>query len=396
MPGPLNGVRVLELGGIGPTPFCGVVLADMGADVVRVERSAANGADALPAAFDVYNRNKRSVALDLKRVEGRRAALRLAAAADVLIEGFRPGVTERLGLGPAECLAENPRLVYGRMTGWGQDGPLAQAAGHDIDYAALAGALHCIGNAGQSPAPPLNLVADLGGGAMYLAVGVLAGLHEAKRSGRGQVVDAAMVDGVVNLMSLFYAFRQQGQWSDQRGDNLIDGGAPYYGTYRTRDGKYVAVGASEPQFYRVLVEALGLAAQDLPDRNDRTAWPALRQRFAAAFEARTRDEWVTLMDGREACFAPVLDLDEAPAHPHLRFRRVFQTFEGMLQPSPAPRFDRTPSELRRPPPRPGQHGGEVLVEWGLSPGDVRALREGGALQEEGSTLESRNSRRSTP
>jgi alpha-methylacyl-CoA racemase len=369
----------VELGGIGPTPFCGALLADLGADVVRIDR--ATPPEFLPAAFDAYNRNKRSIVVDLKHPDGRAAVLRLAAAADALIEGFRPGVAERLGVGPEPALRANPRLVYGRMTGWGQDGPLAHAAGHDIDYAAITGALHCIGNAGQPPAPPLNLVADLGGGALYLAVGVLAATHEARSSGHGQVVDAAMVDGVVNLMSVFYAFRRLGEWSAGRGENLIDGGAPYYGTYRTRDGKYVAVGASEPQFYLTLVEALELDPRTLPDRDDRAAWPELRGRFAVAFAKRTRDEWVALMDGRDACFAPVLDLDEAPRHPHLVARRTFETFEGVLQPAPAPRFSRTPGALRRPPPRAGQHGGEVLLEWGFRPEEIQALREGGVLQD---------------
>jgi alpha-methylacyl-CoA racemase len=392
--GPLEGFRIVELGGIGPTPFCGALLADLGADVVRVDRVAAP--EFLPAAFDVYNRDKRSIVLDLKRAEGRAAVLRLAGAADALLEGFRPGVAERLGVGPEDARRANPRLVYGRMTGWGQDGPLAQAAGHDIDYAAITGALHCIGNAGHAPAPPLNLVADLGGGAMYLAVGVLAALHEARRSGAGQVVDAAMVDGVVNLMSVFYAFRRLGQWSDGRAENLIDGGAPFYGTYRTRDGKYVAVGASEPRFYAALLEALGLDARTLPDRDDRAAWPELRRRFAAAFGQRTRDEWVAFMDGRDACFAPVLDLDEAPAHPHLVARRSFETFEGVLQPAPAPRFSRTPGALRRPPPRAGQHGGEVLLEWGVPPGEVQALRACGALLQEEPNSAAPAARRSTP
>jgi alpha-methylacyl-CoA racemase len=392
VPGPLEGLRIVELGGIGPAPFCGALLADLGADVVRIDR--ATPPEFLPPAFDAYNRNKRSIVVDLKRPDGRVAVLRLVAAADALIEGFRPGVAERLGVGPEPALRANPRLVYGRMTGWGQDGPLAPAAGHDIDYAAITGALHCIGNAGQPPAPPLNLVADLGGGALYLAVGVLAALHEARSSGHGQVVDAAMVDGVVNLMSVFYAFRRLGEWSTGRGENLIDGGAPYYGTYRTRDGKYVAVGASEPQFYATLVEALELDPRTLPDRDDRAAWPELRGRLAAAFAKRTRDEWVAHMDGRDACFAPVLDLDEAPRHPHLVARRTFETFEGVLQPAPAPRFSRTPAALRRPPPRAGQHGGEVLREWGFRPEEIQDLREGGVLQDTQNAASA--ARRSTP
>jgi alpha-methylacyl-CoA racemase len=380
MAGPLDGLRVLELGGIGSAPFCGVVLADLGADVVRLERPGQG--PLFPTGFDLYNRNKRSVLLDLKADGAVAAALRMVAAAEILIEGYRPGVAERLGLGPKQCLEVNPRLVYGRMTGWGQDGPLARLAGHDIDYLALTGALHCIGGAGQPPVPPLNLVADLGGGAMYLAVGLLAAVLESRRSGSGQVVDAAMVDGAVNLMSMFYAWRQLGQWTDRRGDNLVDGGAHFYGTYRTRDGKYVAVGAIEPQFYRELLDALGLGGEALPPQNDRDAWPAMRRRFAAIFETRTREEWMKVMEGRDACFAPVLDLDEAPTHPHLRARGCFKTFEGVLHPSPAPRFDRTPAELRRPSPTPGQHDAGALADWGFGPDDIRRLRSSGALRPE--------------
>ena len=382
MPGPLSGVRVLELPAIGPAPFCGALLADLGADVVRIDRVvAADLGTPRPARFDFYNRNKRSVALDLKSPAAAAAALTLAAHADVLIEGFRPGVAERLGLGPTECLAANPRLVYGRMTGWGQDGPMAQVVGHDINYLALSGALHCIGEADRPPAPPLNLVADLGGGALYLAVGVLAALTEAKASGRGQVVDAAMVDGVANLMSAFQAFRQTGDWTSGRGENIVDGGAPFYGTYETRDGRYVAVGAIEARFYTALLDGLGLAGEPLPAQNDRTQWPVMRQRFAAIVKTRTRDEWVAHMTGRDACFAPVLDMDEAALHPHMRARGVFQAFDGVTHPSPAPRFSRTPGELRCGAPEPGQHSRDVLAEWGVLAPDIEALlRSGAALQ----------------
>jgi alpha-methylacyl-CoA racemase len=393
MAGPLAGIRVLELGGIGPAPFTGVVLADLGADVVRLERPGQG--PLFPTGFDLYNRNKRSVLLDLKATGAVGAALRMVAAADIFIEGFRPGVAERLGLGPMPCLEANPRLVYGRMTGWGQHGPLAQGAGHDINYLAITGALHCIGSAGQGPVPPLNLVADLGGGAMYLAVGLLAAVLESRRSGCGQVVDGAMVDGVVNLMSMFYAWRQLGQWTDRRGDNLVDGGAHFYGTYRTRDGKYVAVGAIEPQFYRELLAALGLGGEALPPQNDRATWPAMRRRFEAIFESRTREEWVKVMEGRDACFAPVLDMDEAPSHPHLRARRSFQTFEGVLHPSPAPRLERTPGELTRPSPAPGQHDGEALADWGFAQDEISALRASGALRQEPADIIS-PTRRCTP
>jgi alpha-methylacyl-CoA racemase len=317
----------------------------------------------VPPRFDFYNRNKRSVALDLKSVSGHQTVLRLIGQADVLLEGFRPGVTERLGLGPDVCLEANPRLVYGRMTGWGQTGPMAQEAGHDINYLALTGALASIGNRGEPPVPPLNLVADLGGGAMYLAVGVLSAVIEAKRSGRGQVIDVAMIDGVANLMSAFQAFRQLGTWTTDRGDNIVDGGAPYYGTYETQDGKYIAVGAMEPQFYASLLRVLDLSGAELPDQNDRNAWPAMRERFAAIIRTRTRDQWVAAAAGRDACLSPVLDIDEAHQNPHMRARSVFTRFDDVVHPAPAPRLSRTPATLRRPTPTPGQHTDDVLDEW---------------------------------
>ena len=381
--GPLSGIRVLELPAIGPVPFCGGLLADMGADVVRIDRASAADGTALPPQFDFYNRNKRSVALDLKAPAAVEAALTMVGKADILIEGFRPGVAERLGLGPTECLALNPRLIYGRMTGWGQDGPMAQLVGHDINYLALSGALHCLGEKGRPPVPPLNLVADLGGGAMYLAVGVLAALTEARCSGRGQVVDAAMVDGVTNLMSAFFAFRQMGEWTAERGENIVDGGAPFYRTYETRDGKYVAVGAIEARFYAALVAALGLEPAQLPPQNDRSTWPQTRERFAAIFRARTRDEWVETMRGLDACFAPVLDLDEAAADSHQRARGVFTEFDGVRHPTPAPRFARTPAALRRPAPAPGQHSAEVLAKWGLGTAAIEALARSGAMLQAG-------------
>ncbi|WP_218628273.1 CaiB/BaiF CoA-transferase family protein [Variovorax sp. dw_954] len=380
MPGPLSGVRVLELPAIGPAPFCGALLADMGADVVRIDRAASiDLGTPVPPHFDFYNRNKRSVALDLKARPAVDAALQLARHADILIEGFRPGVAERLGLGPVECLQVNPRLVYGRMTGWGQDGPLAQAVGHDINYLALSGALHCIGEKGRPPVPPLNLAADLGAGAMYLAVGVLAALAEARASGRGQVVDAAMVDGLANLMSAFSAFRQMGEWTADRGENIVDGGAHFYGTYETSDGKYIAVGAIEARFYRALTDAMGLDAEALPPQNDRSTWASMREIFEAIFRTRTRDEWVDVMAGRDACFSPVLTLDEAPAHPHMQARAVFSRFDGVLHPSPAPRFDRTPGGLRRGAPAAGEQSAEVLEEWGVEASAIDALRASGAM-----------------
>jgi alpha-methylacyl-CoA racemase len=363
--GPLAGVRVLELAGVGPAPFCGALLADMGADVVRLDRPVASQLGfSSPRQFDFYNRNKRSIVLDLKQPENIATALGLVANAEVLIEGFRPGAAERLGLGPEACMAVNPRLVYGRMTGWGQDGPLALVAGHDLNYLGLTGALHCIGPRGGAPTPPLNLAADLGGGAMYLAVGVLAALLEARGSGRGQVVDAAMVDGVAHLMSAFYAFRQRGIWSLERGDNFIDGGAHFYAVYATKDGKYISVAAIEARFYANLLDVFGLASEKLPAQLDRASWPAMRERFAAIIETRTRDEWTRAVEGIDACVAPVLDLDEAPEDPHIRARNTFVPFDGVAHPAPAPRFQRTPSALRRPAPDVGEHTGEVLREWG--------------------------------
>ncbi|HSW19233.1 MAG TPA: CaiB/BaiF CoA-transferase family protein [Ramlibacter sp.] len=380
--GPLSGIRVLELGALGPAPFCGALLADLGADVVRVDRLATSDLGVeTPPRFDFYNRNKRSIALDLKHPEGVAAAMALAMRADILIEGFRPGVAERLGLGPLECRPGNPKLVYGRMTGWGQTGPMAQLAGHDINYIALSGALHAIGPGEGRPAVPLNLIGDLGGGAMYLAVGVLAAHVEAQRSGQGQVVDAAMVDGVSNLLSLMHGFMQAGMWQDGRESNLTDGGAPYYGTYKTRDGKYVAVGAIEARFYAELLKGMGLDAAQLPDRNDRAAWPAMRQRFAEVFVTRTRDEWVHAMRERDACFSPVLTLTEAPQHPQLRERDSFVQLDGAMHPAPAPRFERTPASLRRGAPRPGEHSLEVMRDWGLHADQAeRLLRDGVAGQ----------------
>jgi alpha-methylacyl-CoA racemase len=380
MTGPLHGFRIIELAGIGPAPFAGGLLADLGADVVRIDRIARPGAPFdLPPQFDFYNRNKRSIALDLKQPAAAQAVLRMAARADALIEGFRPGVAERLGLGPEACLAANPRLVYGRMTGWGQDGPLAQEAGHDINYLALAGALGSIGAPDRPPPPPLNVIADLGGGALYLAVGVLAAAFEARASGRGQVVDAAMIDGVSNLMSMFHAFRQLGIWTAQRGENLLDGGAHFYRTYETADGRYVAVGALEPQFYANLIEALGLAGEALPEQTDRSAWPSMSDRFAAIFRTRSRDEWVAATAGRDACVSPVLDIDEAPDHPHLRARETHKPFADARHPNPAPRFERTPAALRLPAPALGAHSRVALAEWGVPEAEIDALEAAGAM-----------------
>ena len=380
MTGPLDGFRVVEMGGIGPAPFAGALLGDLGAEVLRIDRITRPGIEPdLPPQFDFYNRNKRSVAFDLKQPQAVAAVVNLVANADALIEGFRPGVMERLGLGPEVCAAVNPRLVYARMTGWGQQGPMAQEVGHDINYLALTGALHCLGEADRPPPPPLNLVADLGGGALYLVVGLLAASMEARQSGRGQTIDVAMIDGVTHLMSAFQAFRQQGSWTARRADNIVDSGAPFYRSYGTKDGKFVAVGAIEPHFYGNLIKVMGIDGENLPDQNDRAAWPPMRERFAKIFATRTRDEWVTAAAGRDACLAPVLTIDEAPEHPQMRARDVYSMFDGLRHPSPAPRFSRTRSELRRPTPPPGHDSRQALSDWGVPPDQVAALEAAGAM-----------------
>ncbi len=378
--GPLSGIRILEFAGIGPGPFCAMLLADMGAEVVRIDRAQnARGGDPARPPSDPLLRGRRSIAVDLKQPQAIEAVLRLVAGADALVEGFRPGVMERLGLGPDVCLARNPRLVYGRMTGWGQDGPMAQAAGHDINYIALAGALEPIGRKGQPPLPPLNLVGDFGGGGMLLAFGVLAGLLEAKRSGKGQVVDAAMVDGAALLMSMFWGMRNSGFWSDERGTNLLDTGAHFYEVYECSDGKYISLGSIEPQFYAELLKLSGLGEEKLPAQMDRSQWPAMKQRVAALIATRTRDEWCRIMEGSDVCFAPVLAMSEAPAHPHNVARQTFIEIAGMTQPAPAPRFSRTKPEVARPPAHAGQHSVEVLEGWGFSEAEIRALRESKAI-----------------
>ncbi len=375
MAGPLTGVRVIEMAGMGPGPFCGMLLADMGADVVRIERLAATdrGID-FPPQFDLLNRNKRSLAIDLKSEAGRAGVLRLAAKADMLIEGFRPGVMERLGLGPTDCLSASPALVYGRITGWGQDGPLAQAAGHDLNYIALAGALDSIGPAGGKPSVPLNVIGDFGGGALYLAMGLLAAMTEARTSGKGQVVDCAMVDGVASLMTMQYALQQMGQWSRPRGENLLDGGAPFYDVYRTADGLFVSVAPVERRFYEELLERIGLAGEALPKQNDSKGWSILRERIAQVFATRTRAEWDALLEGTDACYAPVLNLHEAAAHPHSQARGVYAKVDGVLQPNPAPRFGRTPSELRRGAPKPGADSAAVLADWGFGQDEIGRMQ----------------------
>lgn len=373
--GPLAGLRIVEFAGIGPAPMAAMLLADLGAEVVRVDRPDPSGLGLdLPARFDVLLRSRRSVAIDLKHPDGIDCALDLVAQADALIEGFRPGVMEKLGLGPEPCLARNPRLVYGRVTGWGQDGPLSQAAGHDLNYIALAGVLHGVGRAGAPPTPPLNLVGDFGGGALYLALGIACGLIEAGRSGRGQVVDAAMVDGAASLMSLFYGLRAGGFHEDRRGRNVLDSGAPFYEVYACRDGEHIAVGPIEPKFRRVLLERLGVAEAEIPLRDDPGSWRDAKAALALVFAGRTRDEWCAILEGTDACFAPVLSMGEAPHHPHNLARGVFVEVDGVVQPGPAPRFSRTPSGTPTAPETAGASTHSVLEAWGFSDERIRALQ----------------------
>ena len=381
MSGPLDGLRIIELAGLGPAPFAGMMLADAGADIVRIDRfERATYPPHSEAHVDLMNRGRRSVAVDLKNPGGVGLVLRLVEVADGLMEGFRPGVAERLGLGPDVCLARNPRLVFGRMTGWGQDGPLAQAAGHDIDYIALSGALEPIGRAGQAPLPPLNLVGDFGGGGMLLAFGMVAAILSARQTGAGQVVDAAMVDGAASLMTMTTTLRAAGMWDGPRGTNLLDTGAHFYEVYETSDGGFIGVGAIEPQFYAELIRLLGLEGEDLPPQMDRDAWPGMKERFARIFAGRTRADWEAVFDGTDACATPVLSPTEAPDHPHNRFRQTFTEVAGVVQPAPAPRFLGTPGAIRRPPPNPGQHAEEALGDWGLSEGEIGALRTSGAIR----------------
>jgi alpha-methylacyl-CoA racemase len=367
--GPLNGVKVVEFAGIGPGPFCCMLLSDMGADVVRIDRASGKrgGTPKGPPAYDVTSRGRRSVGLDLKDARDVETALALIGKADALVEGFRPGVMERLGLGPEIALARNPRLVYGRMTGWGQSGPLANAAGHDINYIALTGALHAMGRKGEPPAPPLNLVGDYGGGALYLALGICAALFEAQRSGKGQVIDAAMTDGAASLMATFYGMRAAGIWSDERDANFLDGGAHFYDTYECKDGAFVSIGSIEPQFYAELLAKTGLADDsEFAAHYDRTQWPVLSEKLAAVIRTKTRDEWCAQMEGTDVCFAPVLSMAEAPTHQHNAARGTFVEVVGVTQPGPAPRFSRTPSAVQGPAPGVGAHTDEVLAEWGVT------------------------------
>jgi alpha-methylacyl-CoA racemase len=377
--GPLQGYRILEVAGIGPGPFAAMMLADMGADVLRLDRlGGGRGPAGVPA--NILDRGRRSVALDLKHPDGVELVLRLVECANALTEGFRPGVMERLGLGPDVCLARNPLLVYGRMTGFGQDGPYAGMAGHDINYIALGGVLAHIGRRGEAPVPPINLVGDFGGGGMLLAFGVVCALLEASRSGQGQVVDAAMVDGSAVLMAMMHGMRAMGFWSDERGTNIIDTGAHFYDAYETSDGGYVSIGSIEPQFYAELLRLTGLEGEaDLPAQMDRSAWPAMKERLAAIFKTKTRDEWCRIMEGTDVCFAPVLSMAEAPEHPHNQHRGTFVDVNGIVQPAPAPRFSRTEALISRPPSPPGADTATALADWGLSEDEIAKLHSSGAI-----------------
>jgi alpha-methylacyl-CoA racemase len=385
--GPLEGVRIVELAGIGPAPFCAMLLSDMGAEVIRLDRAANVGHDDSRVGgppgeeyrFNLLARGRRNIAIDLKNKAGAETALRLIDGADALIEGFRPGVMERLGLGPDICLGRNKKLVYGRMTGWGQDGPIAHTAGHDINYIALSGVLYSIGEAGGPPVPPLNLVGDFGGGALYLAMGVLAGIISARATGKGQVIDCSMVEGSASLMTMMYAALASGAWKEERGANRTDGGAHYYHVYETRDGEHVAVGSIEPQFYALLLEHTGLDGEVLPEQTDRAHWPEMQRRLARIFKEKTRAEWTEIMEQTDICFAPVLRMSEAFEHPHNVHRQSFVEIDGIPQPGPAPRFLGTPARVQRPPARIGEHTGEILRDWGFSAAEIAELHQAGAV-----------------
>ncbi|WP_417722528.1 CaiB/BaiF CoA transferase family protein [Salipiger sp.] len=378
--GPLTGVRIVEMSNIGPAPFCAMLLADLGAEVVSVQRLAAGDLGfAIDPRFDFLNRSKRAVGVDLKAPEGVALVLDLIAGADLLIEGYRPGVMERLGLGPDVCHAANPKLVYGRMTGWGQEGPMASMAGHDINYIAMTGALAAIGPKDAAPAIPLNLVGDFGGGSLYLAMGLLAALTEARTSGRGQVVDAAMVDGVASLMAMHMGYRQADFWSLERGTNAVDGGAPWYTTYATKDGRWMAVGAVEKRFYTEMIALLGLDMATLPGQNDRKRWDELRAILAARFAERTRDEWEAVFAGTDACVSPVLDMDEAPRHPSATARKTYLDSDGVIEPAPAPRFSRTQGAVQGPPPDAKATTVATLSDWGIAGDRIERLRGAGLI-----------------
>jgi alpha-methylacyl-CoA racemase len=374
--GPLEGIRVIEIAGIGPGPFCAMMLSDMGADVVRIDRKSAQGQG---SKYNVLNRGRKSIAIDLKKPEGVEAILGLVEQADALLEGFRPGVMERLGIGPDVCSERNPKLVFGRMTGWGQDGPMARAAGHDINYISLTGVLHSIGRPSGDPVPPLNLVGDFGGGGMLLAFGIVCALLEAKNSGKGQVVDAAMTDGSAALMAAIYGLKSMGIWNNDRGNNMLDSGSHFYDAYECADGKFVSLGSIEPQFYALLREKAGLSEELFDDQMVRGTWPAKKARLAEVMRSKSRQEWCDLMEGSDVCFAPILDLDEAPAHPHNKARETFVDLDGVTQPNAAPRFSRTPGAIQGPPPNAGQHSEEALADWGFSAETIERLRDAEAI-----------------
>jgi alpha-methylacyl-CoA racemase len=380
--GPLKGLRVVEMAGIGPVPFCAMLLADMGAEVIRIDRKARGdlGLDlGEDPRFDVLRRGRKSIVLDLKNMEGVATAKRLIAKADVVIEGFRPGTMERLGLGPDEFSRSNPRLVYGRMTGFGQEGPEAARAGHDINYIALAGVLSTIGRKGTAPVPPLNLIGDFGGGAMFLAFGIVAALFECSHSGKGQVVDATMVDGAAYLSTPIHGMKALGMWQEELGTNILDSGAPWYDTYATSDGKFIAIGSVEQRFFQELLARMAIDPATMPGQFDRARWPEMRERFTDVFKSKSREQWCEVMQGADACFAPVLTLSEAPLHPHNRTRNTFIDIEGVIQPAPAPRFSRSQTTIPHGPPVIGANADEILDGWGFEPHEISALRDAGAL-----------------
>ena len=374
--GPLTGIRVVEMAGIGPGPFTAMMLSDLGAEVIRVDRLSHKGTG---HRANVLNRGRKSIAVDLKNPRGVETTLRLIEQADVVLEGFRPGVMERLGLGPEECLSVNPRLIFGRMTGWGQTGPLSQAAGHDINYISIAGALGAMGYADRPPAPPLNLVGDFGGGAMYLLTGILAALVERATSGQGQIIDAAMTDGTASLLSPFFGLMAMNMWTTDRFSNRLDGGAFYYGSYECSDGKYISIGSLEPQFYALLLEKAEITDPEFQEQLDEAAWPAKREKLNQLFKTRTRQQWRDIMEGTDVCFAPVLDLKEAPAHPHNIDRKTFVELDGVVQPAPAPRFSRTQGEIQGPAAMAGEHTREVLSAWNFTDQEIGELQASGAI-----------------